>query len=149
MFGPVTTPNAPGAIGPYSQAIRAGDFVFLSGQIPLDPATGPARPGGIGEQTHQVLKNLGAVLEAAGSSYASVVKTTVYLADMGEFSAMNEILRHVLLVARACPGHRAGRQTSARRARGNRRRRLPGQVTQLTTSNSQLTTRRSLVSCQL
>jgi 2-iminobutanoate/2-iminopropanoate deaminase len=91
MFGPVTTPNAPGAIGPYSQAIRAGDFVFLSGQIPLDPGTGQLVAGGIGEQTHQVLKNLGAVLEAAGSSYAGVVKTTVYLADMGEFSAMNEI----------------------------------------------------------
>ena len=91
MFGPVTTPNAPGAIGPYSQAIRAGDFVFLSGQIPLDPATGQLVTGGIGEQTHQVLKNLGAVLEAAGSSYSGVVKTTVYLADMGEFSVMNEI----------------------------------------------------------
>ena len=91
MFGPVTTPNAPGAIGPYSQAIRAGDFVFLSGQIPLDPGTGQLVAGGIAEQTHQVLKNLGAVLKAAGSSYARVVKTTVYLADMGEFSAMNEI----------------------------------------------------------
>ena len=91
MFGPVTTPNAPGAIGPYSQAVRAGDFVFLSGQIPLDPGTGQLVAGGIAEQTHQVLKNLGAVLEAAGASYAGVVKTTVYLADMGEFSAMNEI----------------------------------------------------------
>lgn len=91
MFGPVTTPNAPGAIGPYSQAIRAGDFVFLSGQIPLDPGTGQIVAGGIAEQTHQVLKNLGAVLEAAGTSYAGVVKTTVYLADMGEFTAMNEI----------------------------------------------------------
>jgi 2-iminobutanoate/2-iminopropanoate deaminase len=91
MFEPVTTPNAPGAIGPYSQAVRAGDFVFLSGQIPLDPGTGQLVPGGIAEQTHQVLKNLGAVLEAAGTSYARVVKTTVYLADMGEFTAMNEI----------------------------------------------------------
>lgn len=91
MFGPVTTPHAPGAIGPYSQAIRAGDFVFLSGQIPLDPGTGQLVAGGIVEQTHQVLKNLGAVLEAAGTSYARVVKTTVYLADMGEFGAMNEI----------------------------------------------------------
>jgi len=91
MFGPVTTPHAPGAIGPYSQAIRAGDFVFLSGQIPLDPGTGQLVAGGIAEQTHQVLKNLGAVLEAAGTSYARVVKTTVYLADMGEFTAMNEI----------------------------------------------------------
>ena len=91
MFGPVATPNAPGAIGPYSQAIRAGDFVFLSGQIPLDPATGQLVTGGIVEQTHQVLKNLGAVLKASGSSYAGVVKTTVYLADMAEFTAMNEI----------------------------------------------------------
>jgi 2-iminobutanoate/2-iminopropanoate deaminase len=91
MFGPVTTPNAPGAIGPYSQAIRAGDFVFLSGQIPLNSGTGQLVAGGIVEQTHQVLKNLGAVLEAAGTSYAGVVKTTVYLADMGEFAAMNEI----------------------------------------------------------
>ena len=91
MFEPVTTPNAPGAIGPYSQAVRAGDFVFLSGQIPLDPGTGQLVAGGIAEQTHQVLKNLGAVLEAAGTSYARVVKTTVYLADMGEFTAMNEI----------------------------------------------------------
>ena len=91
MFGPVTTPDAPGAIGPYSQAIRAGDFVYLSGQIPLDPRTGQLVTGGIGEQTHQVLKNLGAVLKAAGTSYAGVVKTTVYLADMGEFTAMNEI----------------------------------------------------------
>jgi 2-iminobutanoate/2-iminopropanoate deaminase len=91
MFGPVTTPDAPGAIGPYSQAIRAGDFVFLSGQIPLDPGTGQLVAGGIAEQTHQVLKNLGAVLGAAGTSYAGVVKTTVYLADMSEFTAMNEI----------------------------------------------------------
>ena len=91
MFGPVTTPHAPGAIGPYSQAIRAGDFVFLSGQIPLDPATGQLVAGGIAEQAHQVLKNLGAVLEAAGASYATVVKTTVYLADMGEFGTVNEI----------------------------------------------------------
>ena len=88
---PVSTPHAPGAIGPYTQAIRAGDFVFLSGQIPLDPSTGQIVPGGIAEQTHQVLKNLGAVLDAAGASYARVVKTTVYLADMSEFTAMNEI----------------------------------------------------------
>ena len=91
MVGPVTTPHAPGAIGPYSQAIKAGDFVFLSGQIPLDPSTGQLVEGGIVEQTHQVLRNLGAVLEAAGTSFAGVVKTTVYLADMGEFGAMNEI----------------------------------------------------------
>ena len=85
----VSTPDAPGAIGPYSQAIRAGDFLFLSGQIPLDPASGQIVDGGIAEQTHQVLKNLGAVLKAAGTSYDRVVKTTVYLADMGEFAVMN------------------------------------------------------------
>lgn len=88
---PVTTTGAPGAIGPYSQAIRAGDFVFLSGQIPLDPETGRIVADGVVDQTHQVLKNLGAVLEAAGASYSRVVKTTVYLADMGEFNAMNQV----------------------------------------------------------
>ncbi|HKW01900.1 MAG TPA: RidA family protein [Vicinamibacterales bacterium] len=87
----LTTKDAPAAIGPYSQAIRAGGFLFASGQIPLDPATGALVPGGIVEQTHQVLKNLGAVLKAAGVSYDRVVKTTVYLADMAEFAAMNEI----------------------------------------------------------
>ena len=90
MFG-VSTPDAPGAIGPYSQAIQAGDFLFASGQIPLDVATGQIVPGGIVEQTHQVLKNLGAVLSAAAGAYSRVVKTTVYLADMGEFAAMNEV----------------------------------------------------------
>ena len=88
---PVTTTGAPGAIGPYSQAIRAGDFVFLSGQIPLDPETGKIAGDGIVDQTHQVLKNLGAVLTAAGASYSAVVKTTVYLADMSEFNAMNQV----------------------------------------------------------
>ena len=91
MLVSVSTPNAPGAIGPYSQAIRAGGFLFVSGQIPLDPRTGQIAPGGIVEQTHQVLKNLGEVLAAAGSSYARVVKTTVYLADMGEFAEMNSV----------------------------------------------------------
>jgi 2-iminobutanoate/2-iminopropanoate deaminase len=88
---PVTTTSAPGAIGPYSQAIRAGEFVFLSGQIPLDPETGRIAGDGIVDQTHQVLKNLGAVLAAAGASYGQVVKTTVYLADMSEFNAMNQV----------------------------------------------------------
>jgi 2-iminobutanoate/2-iminopropanoate deaminase len=91
MLVSVSTPNAPSAIGPYSQAIRAGGFLFASGQIPLDPQTGQIAPGGIVEQTHQVLKNLGEVLAAAGSSYAQVVKTTVYLADMGEFAEMNSV----------------------------------------------------------
>ena len=87
----VQTDNAPAAIGPYSQAIKAGGFVFASGQIPIDPQTGEFVAGGIGEQTEQVLKNLAAVLEAAGSSLAKVVKTTVFLADMKEFAAMNEV----------------------------------------------------------
>ena len=87
----ISTPDAPGAIGPYSQAIRAGDFLFLSGQIPLDPATGTLVDGSIADQTHRVLANLGAVLQAAGTSFDRVVKTTVYLADMGEFAAMNEV----------------------------------------------------------
>lgn len=87
----VSTPHAPGAIGPYSQGLRAGDYLYLSGQIPIDPATGQVVAGGIVEQTHQVLKNLGAVLAAGGASYQQVVKTTVYLIDIAEFSAMNEV----------------------------------------------------------
>lgn len=87
----IATSEAPGAIGPYSQAIRAGGFVFVSGQIPLDPATGVLVAGGIAEQTHRVLKNLDAILHASGTSFNTVVKTTVYLADMSEFAAMNAI----------------------------------------------------------
>jgi 2-iminobutanoate/2-iminopropanoate deaminase len=88
---PIHTDQAPPAIGPYSQAIKAGGFVFASGQIPTDPATGQFVAGGIAEQTEQVLKNLSAVLEAAGSGLHDVVKTTVFLADMGEFALMNEV----------------------------------------------------------
>jgi len=87
----IQTENAPAAIGPYSQAIKGGGFVFISGQIPIDPLTGEFVAGGVTEQTDQVLKNLTAVLEAAGSSLGQVVKTTVFLADMKEFSAMNEV----------------------------------------------------------
>jgi 2-iminobutanoate/2-iminopropanoate deaminase len=87
----IQTDRAPQAIGPYSQAIKANGFIFASGQIPLDPATMRIVEGGIEEQTGRVLENLKAVLEAAGSSLDRVVKTTVYLADMGEFAAMNEI----------------------------------------------------------
>jgi 2-iminobutanoate/2-iminopropanoate deaminase len=87
----IQTAQAPQAIGPYSQAIIAGGLVFASGQIPLDPQTGQFVAGGIEEQTEQVLKNLSAVLEAAGSSLGRVVKTTVFLADMQEFSAMNDV----------------------------------------------------------
>jgi 2-iminobutanoate/2-iminopropanoate deaminase len=87
----VRTSDAPAAIGPYSQAVKAGGFVFASGQIPIDPQTGQFVPGGIAEQTEQVLRNLKAVLEAAGSSLDQVVKTTVFLADMNDFAAMNEV----------------------------------------------------------
>lgn len=87
----IQTDNAPAAIGPYSQAIKAGGFVFVSGQLPLDPRTGQFVAGGIAEQTGQVLKNLSAILEAAGSSLDRVVKTTVFLADMKEFTGMNEV----------------------------------------------------------
>lgn len=79
------------AIGPYSQAIRTNGFVFASGQIPIDPKTGEFVAGGIAEQTEQAIKNLSRVLEAAGSGLSRVVKTTVFLVDMGEFAAMNEV----------------------------------------------------------
>lgn len=87
----ISTENAPGAIGPYSQAIVANGIVFCSGQIPIDPATGEFVSGDVSEQTEQVFKNLIAVLEAAGASLESVVKTTVFLADMNDFAAMNEV----------------------------------------------------------
>ena len=91
MREPVSTSHAPAAIGPYSQAIRSGDFLFVSGQIPLDPATGTLIEGDVAAQTHRVLRNLGAILQEAGASFQHVVKTTVYLADMSEFGAMNEV----------------------------------------------------------
>jgi 2-iminobutanoate/2-iminopropanoate deaminase len=87
----ISTDNAPGAIGPYSQAIKANGMVFCSGQIPLDPATGEFVSDDISEQTHQVFRNLKAVLEAAGASLNSVVKTTVFLADMNDFASMNAV----------------------------------------------------------
>lgn len=87
----VHTDNAPKAIGPYSQAIIYNGIAYLSGQIPLDPATGQVVAGGIAEQTERVMQNLQAVLEASGSSFKQVLKTTVFLADMAEFPKMNEI----------------------------------------------------------
>jgi len=88
----ISTPNAPAAIGPYSQAVVSNGFAFLSGQIPLDPATGQLiEARDIAAQTQRVLENLQAVLEACGSSFSKVVKTTVYLKDMGEFALMNEV----------------------------------------------------------
>ena len=87
----IATDQAPGAVGPYSQAVRAGDFVFTAGQIALDPATGQMVEGGIEAQARQALTNVSAVLQAAGTSLANVVKTTVFLAEMGEFKAMNGV----------------------------------------------------------
>jgi len=87
----IATDRAPRAIGPYSQAVRAGNLIFASGQIPIDPVTGEFVAGGIAEQTEQVLLNLTAVIEAAGVTLAQVVKTTVFLIDMNEFAAMNEV----------------------------------------------------------
>lgn len=87
----IATRKAPAAVGPYSQAIRVGDFVFTAGQLAIDPAIGKLIEGGIEEQTRQVLRNLAAVLEAADSSLDKVVKTTVFLKDMGDFKAMNEV----------------------------------------------------------
>ena len=87
----IATDRAPRAIGPYSQAVRAGNLIFASGQIPIDPSTGEFVAGGIAEQTEQVLRNLTHVFEAAGIGLAQVVKTTVFLADMEDFAAMNEV----------------------------------------------------------
>src|ERR1700748_1241226 len=87
----ISTQHAPAAIGPYSQAVVSNGFAFLSGQIPLDPATGTLIEGDVAAQTERVLENLKAVLSACGSSLEQVVKTTVYLKDMGEFTRMNEV----------------------------------------------------------
>ncbi len=89
----ISTPSAPKAIGPYSQAIRAAGLLFLSGQVPLDPATGQMIEGDIAKQTERVLENLKALLEAAGSSLERAVKTTVYLKDMNDFPSMNEVYK--------------------------------------------------------
>ena len=91
MIEKVSTQNAPAAIGPYSQAIKVGEMVFTSGQIPLDPKTGTMVGENVTEQTEQVMKNLGAVLSAAGSSYEKAVKTTCFLADMADFAAFNGV----------------------------------------------------------
>ena len=87
----ISTTNAPAAIGPYSQAIKVGELVFVSGQLPIDPATGAFAEGGIKELTRQSLTNMKAILEDAGTSMVNVVKTTVFLADMNDFAAMNEV----------------------------------------------------------
>ncbi len=87
----VSTPSAPAAIGPYSQAIRAGSLLFVSGQIPIDPATGNMVDGDVAAQTHRVFQNISEILKAAGATLDDVVRTTVYLADMNDFGAMNAV----------------------------------------------------------
>lgn len=87
----INTPNAPQAIGPYSQAISFDKILFISGQIPADPQTGQIVPGGVAEETHQVMKNLKAILEAAGSQFSNAVKTTIFLKNMDDFAVVNEI----------------------------------------------------------
>ncbi len=87
----IATDRAPAAIGPYSQAVRVDGWIYASGQIPLDPASGELETGDIAAQTHRVFQNLRAVLEAAGGGLETVVKTTVFLSDMGDFAAMNEV----------------------------------------------------------
>jgi 2-iminobutanoate/2-iminopropanoate deaminase len=87
----ISTPSAPAAIGPYSQAVRWNGLIYCSGQIPLDPATGQIVDGGVEEQTVRVLENLRAVLEAAGASLQTVLKTTIFVKDMGDFAKVNEV----------------------------------------------------------
>ena len=87
----IATKNAPAAIGPYSQATQVNGMLFISGQLPIDPATGKFAEGGVAEQTHQSLKNVKAILDEAGYTFADVVKTTVFLSDMADFAAMNEV----------------------------------------------------------
>jgi len=87
----VSTALAPKAIGPYSQGIKAGSLLFVSGQVPLDPATGQIVAGDIAAQTHRVFQNIGEILKAGGASFDQVVRTTVFLADMNDFAAMNEV----------------------------------------------------------
>jgi 2-iminobutanoate/2-iminopropanoate deaminase len=103
----VSTPGAPRAIGPYSQGIRAGGFLFTAGQVGFDPASGELVDGGISEQTERVLQNIRSILQSAGTDLSQVVKTTVFLVDMADFTAMNEVY------ARVFGDHRPARSTVA------------------------------------
>jgi 2-iminobutanoate/2-iminopropanoate deaminase len=104
---PVPTPNAPASAGPYSPAVRAGDWLALAGQVGVDPTTGSLAEGGVGAQTRQALANVAAVLGDCGATLADVAKTTVFLLDMGDFPVMNEVY------ADAFAGHRPARSTVA------------------------------------
>ena len=104
---PVSTPSAPASAGPYSPAVRAGDWLALAGQVGIDPATGKLADGGVAAQTRQALANVAAVLGDCGASLGDVAKTTVFLVDMGDFPVMNEVY------ADAFAGHRPARSTVA------------------------------------
>lgn len=106
-LGIVTTEKAPAAIGPYSQAVLGGGLLFCSGQIPLDPASGEVVKGDVTAQAEQVMKNIAAVLSAAGSNFDNVIKTTIFLADMGDFAAVNDVY------GRYFPTHKPARSTVA------------------------------------
>ncbi len=109
----VATADAPAAIGPYTQAIRAGGLLYTSGQIPLDPQSMEMVAGGVREQTTQVLENLGAVLAAAGAGFADVVKTTVFLKDLSQFAAMNEVYAGYLAAEGMTPPSRSTVEVAA------------------------------------
>ncbi len=109
----ISTPDAPAAIGPYSQAIHSGDLLFTSGQIPIDPDTGNMVEGGIAEQTTRVLENLKAVLSAAGADFSNVVRTTVFLKDMKDFGAMNDIYARYFAPEGTVPPARSTVQVAA------------------------------------
>ena len=105
MKNVIATTSAPGAIGPYSQAIETNNFVFVSGQLPINPATGAFAPGGVEAQTEQSLRNLKEILESTGCTLSDVVKTTVFLADMQDFAAMNAV--YAEFFASECPARSA------------------------------------------
>ncbi len=109
----IATTSAPAAIGPYSQAVRVGDMLFCSGQVPTDPKTGSFVPGGITEQTTQVMENIKAILAQAGIDLAHVVKATVYLTDLKDFAAMNEVYAKYLAPEGAIPPARTTIQVAA------------------------------------
>jgi 2-iminobutanoate/2-iminopropanoate deaminase len=109
----IATPDAPAAIGPYTQAVRTGDFLFMAGQIALDPATGQMISGGITEQTERAIANIRGVLNAAGLGFASVVKVTVFMKDLRDFAAMNEVYARAFAGDGATPPPRSTVQVAA------------------------------------
>ena len=112
MKQPISSPDAPKAIGPYSQAIRAGELLFLSGQIPLDPSTAQLVDGDIAAQTRRVMDNLGAVLKSAGLSFSNIVRATIFLTDLADFTSVNEVYGSYFPLAGGPPPARATVQVS-------------------------------------